>query len=54
MERRHFYIRELVENCRLTVLYVATIDNIADFFTKPLKSKQFFAMRDKIMNYDSS
>ena len=54
IERRHFYIRELVEDHRLTVPCVATVDNLADFFTKPLKASQFFAMRDKIMNYDSS
>ena len=29
---------------------VSTVDNIADFFTKPLKSRDFFRMRDIIMN----
>ena len=50
IERRHFYIRELVEDMRITVPYVATDDNIADFFTKGLKASKFFPMRDKIMN----
>ena len=27
-----------------------TADNLADFFTKPLEGKQFFDMRDRIMN----
>ena len=48
--RRHFYVRELVENHRLRVPFVATVNNIADFFTKALPPKQFEAMRDRIMN----
>ena len=41
-------MRELVENRRLRVPFVSTVKNIANFFTKP--PKQFFAMRDRIMN----
>ena len=26
------------------------MDNLADFFTKPLEGKQFFDLRDRIMN----
>ena len=50
IERRHFFIRECVEDMRITVPYVNTHANLADFFTKPLKPQQFFAMRDAIMN----
>ena len=50
IERRHFYVRELVEQLRLTVPYVATVDDLADFFTKPLSAKVFYPMRDAIMN----
>ena len=50
VDRRHFYVRELVENHRLRVPFVATVNNIADFFTKALPPKQFEAMRDRIMN----
>ena len=50
IDRRHFYVRELVENGELVVPYVKTDDNIADFFTKALTAKRFFALRDKIMN----
>ena len=53
MERRHFFIRELVEDNKIRVPYVNTADNLADFFTKPLPAKQFFAMRNKIMNIDA-
>ena len=40
----------MVENGRLVVPYVRSIDNLAYFFTKPLPASAFFAMRDKIMN----
>ena len=39
VERRHFHIRELVEQKMVVVPFVSTHDNIADFFTKPLASK---------------
>ncbi len=48
--QRHFFVRECVENLELTVPFVSTANNMADFFTKPLAAKQFFAMRDHIMN----
>ena len=48
--RRHFFIRELVEEHVIRVPFVSTVDNLADFFTKPLKASSFFPMRDEIMN----
>ena len=48
--RRHFFVREAVEDLRLVVPFVKTADNLADFFTKPLLPKDFFRMRDCIMN----
>ena len=33
--------------------YVRTVDNFADFFTKPIVGHNFFRMRDTIMNCDS-
>ena len=50
IDRRHYFIRELVEEGQLVVPYVASADNLADFFTKPLKPSRFFVLRDKIMN----
>jgi hypothetical protein len=50
IQRRHFFLRELVEEHRLTVPYVNTVDNLADFFTKALKPATFFLLRDRIMN----
>jgi len=48
--RRHFFIRELVEDQSITVPYTPSADNIADFFTKILSNKDFFRLRDIIMN----
>ena len=49
VERRHFFVREAVENHLLRVPFVRT-ENLADFFTKPLTAAVFFPLRDKIMN----
>ena len=51
MQRRHFSVRECVENLQIVVPFVATADNMADFFTKPLGPKQFFPLRNRIMNF---
>ena len=48
--RRHFYVRECVENFQIEVPYVNTVDNLADFFTKFQPPAVFFSMRDAIMN----
>ena len=42
--------REAVSLGKLRVPFVATADNVADFFTKPLMGKDFFRMRDRVMN----
>ena len=49
--RRHFYIRELVEEGRLTVPFVCSADNLADFFTKPLAPAPFTTLRNRVMGY---
>ena len=36
IDRRHFFVRECVENMQIRVPYVNTVDNLADFFTEPL------------------
>ena len=54
IDRRHYFIRECVENGRLRVPFVATAENIADFFTKPLMGMDFFRMRDRVMNVPQS
>ena len=51
VQRRHFFIRDMVESFEIEVPFVRTADNIADFFTKPMKSaSQFHAFRKTIMN----
>jgi hypothetical protein len=50
IERRHYFIRECVENGKLRVPFVPTDENTADFFTKPIMGKHFFNLRDKVMN----
>ena len=40
VERRHLYVRECVEDHLITVPFVRTDDNIADFFTKALESRR--------------
>ena len=52
IDRRPFYIRELVERGVLEVPYVATAENLANFFTKALDSTTFRAMRVRIMNME--
>ena len=54
IDRRHYFIRELVEDGKIVVPFVPTHENVADFFTKPLKASKFFPLRDKIMNVYAS
>ena len=50
-EARHFFVRDMVEKHEIEVPFVRTADNIADFFTKPMKTpKVFHAFRSIIMN----
>ena len=51
--RRHYFVRDMVESFEITVPFVRTCDNWADFFTKPQPPKLFFAMRAVIMNEPS-
>ena len=51
VQRRHFFVRDMVEEFEIEVPFVRTADNLADFFTKPMKSaSQFHALRKIIMN----
>ena len=54
VQRRHFFVRDMVESFELEVPFVRTDDNIADFFTKPLSAAKFYDMRRKIMNEPSA
>jgi len=50
IDRRHFFVREKVEEGVITVPFVRLADNLAHFFTEALCVTMFFPMRDKIMN----
>ena len=50
IERRHFFIRDMVESHEIVVPLVNTRDNDADLFTKPLPPKRFKYLRRKVMN----
>ena len=51
VERRHFFVRDMVEKFELEVPYVPTSENPADIFTKAMKdAKQFHKLRKAIMN----
>ena len=51
IERRHFFVRDMVEKNELNVPFVRTHDNLADFFTKPIyPASQFYYLRAHIMN----
>ena len=54
VQRRHFFVRDMVEAFEIEVPFVRTHDNIADFLTKSMKSvPQFFRFRAIIMNEPS-
>ena len=48
--RRHFFVRECVENMQLRVPFVGTADNQADFFTKPLPLAAFNKHKRALMH----
>ena len=51
VERRHFFIRDMVEKFELEVPFVRTADNVADMFTKPMKdANAFHRLRKLVMN----
>ena len=50
VQRRHFFVRDMVESHEIEVPFVRTADNISDFFTKPFSAGKFHAMRKVIMN----
>ena len=51
VQRRHFFVRDMVESVEIEVPYVPTEDNVADLFTKPMKyASQFRKLRKLAMN----
>ena len=51
VQRRHFFVRDMVESLELEVPYVPTSKNPADFFTKPMhNASSFREFRKVVMN----
>ena len=51
VERRHFFVRDMVESFEIEVPFVPTALNPSDFLTKPVKSaSQFRKLRQLVMN----
>ena len=51
VQRRHFFVRDMVESHEIEVPFVRTHDNISDFLTKPMaNAAAFFYMRAIVMN----
>ena len=51
VQRRHFFVRDMVESFELEVPFVPTKENAADILTKPMScATQFRALRRLIMN----
>jgi len=40
----------MIEALKIWVPYIKSSDNLADFFTKPLPTRDFFRLRNLIMN----
>ena len=54
MNIRYFFVKDRVASNEIRIEYCPTEDMIADFFTKPLQGKQFYKLRDCVMNVDPS
>ena len=53
IKRRHFYVRDMVEDGEIVVPLVRTDANAADFLTKPMSPEKFIKFRNQIMNIKS-
>ena len=42
IEARYFFIRELVQNQRLSAQHIKSENNVADIFTKPLNKEDHY------------
>ena len=51
VERRHFFVRDMVESFEIEVPFVRTHDQLADLLTKPMRdASQFHKLRKIVMN----
>jgi len=53
VERRHFFVRDMVEAAEIIVPFVRSEENISDFLTKPFnkgRGQHFHSLRRAIMS----
>jgi hypothetical protein len=48
IDMRYHYIRDLVQRKTVKLQYIATSEQVVDFLTKPLTSRQFVQQRGKL------
>ena len=54
VQRRHFFVRDMVESFELEVPFVRTANKVADIFTKPFRNaNDFHRLRRIVMNESS-
>ena len=51
IDRRYFYVKDLIDRNEVRVVYCRTDMMIADIMTKALCGHYFERMRDKLMNF---
>jgi hypothetical protein len=47
---RFYYVRELIEQKEINIVYLSTKEMLADLLTKPMTGWLFKALRDQILN----
>jgi hypothetical protein len=50
---RYFFIKELIDNGEVRLVYTPTDKMVADVLTKPLQGDLFVKMRDKLLGYET-
>eukprot|EP00969_Alexandrium_andersonii_P327852 14488568-Alexandrium_andersonii.AAC.1 len=50
MEIRYFFVKDKIENKEVEIIYQASEDMLADYFSKPLQGGRFRKLRNLIMN----
>jgi hypothetical protein len=48
---KHFWVKQYVENGKVKLKYVPSLELLADGFTKPLAKKTFFRWRARVLNH---
>jgi hypothetical protein len=51
---KHYYINDLVEQGEIKLQWISTEDQLADIFTKTLKTSTFTSLRDRLIHSSHS